>query len=318
VLATELAGQGASFTIIDADPNKQVSRWAKRPGKPIGLAVVDDVSENAILDQIDQAAMRSAFVVVDLEGTRSLMVGYAISRADLVIVPTQGSLLDATEAANAIRLVRDQEKASGRTIPTAVLFTRTSAALKPRSLRAIADELAQARRQGARGADARARRLPRHLLVRRLARRSRSNASQQHPGRRRQRPRLLARSDRASAADEGGSRVMSKTPSSIFEGDPLDVSGFAPKTDASAAVPDDVVRLLSEAARFPSREAIPRRPPRIYRTGRTMQFNARATPQTVEALYAIADQQGWLVSEALEHALAALKRELAGQGRGQL
>ena len=40
--------------------------------------------------------------------------------------------------------MRNQEKASGRTIPTAVLFTRTSAALKPRSLRVIADELAQA------------------------------------------------------------------------------------------------------------------------------------------------------------------------------
>ncbi len=54
--------------------------------------------------------------------------------------------------------------------------------------------------------------------------------------------------------------------------------------------------------------------PRIPRTGRTMQFNARATPQTVEALYAIADQQGWLVGETLERALAALRRELAGQG----
>jgi hypothetical protein len=43
--------------------------------------------------------------------------------------------------------------------------------------------------------------------------------------------------------------------------------------------------------------------------------NARATPETVEAFYAIADKQGWLVSEALEQALAALKRELAGQGR---
>jgi hypothetical protein len=32
---------------------------------------------------------------------------------------------------------------------------------------------------------------------------------------------------------------------------------------------------------------------------------------------AVADQQGWLVSEALEQALAALKRELAGQSRGQ-
>ena len=76
----------------------------------------------------------------------------------------------------------------------------------------------------------------------------------------------------------------------------------------------EVTRRSAEAARFPSREAISRRPPRIYRTGRTMQFNARATPETVEAFYAIADQQGWLVSEALEHALAALKREFAGRG----
>ena len=45
-----------------------------------------------------------------------------------------------------------------------------------------------------------------------------------------------------------------------------------------------------------------------------MQFNARTTPQTVEALYAIADRQGWLVGETLERALAALQRELAGQG----
>jgi hypothetical protein len=40
---------------------------------------------------------------------------------------------------------------------------------------------------------------------------------------------------------------------------------------------------------------------------------ARHDPREFEAFYAIADQ-GWLVSEALEHALAALKRELAGQG----
>ena len=33
-------------------------------------------------------------------------------------------------------------------------------------------------------------------------------------------------------------------------------------------------------------------------------------------MYEVADQQGWLVGETLEHALAALKRELAGQGRG--
>jgi chromosome partitioning protein len=101
------------------------------------------VTEDAILDRIDQASRQSAFVIVDLEGTASLMVGYAISRADLVIIPTQGSLLDATEAVMAIRLVRNMEKTAGKTISTAILFTRTSAAIRPRSLQAIEVELSQ-------------------------------------------------------------------------------------------------------------------------------------------------------------------------------
>jgi chromosome partitioning protein len=143
VLASELAGQRASVTIIDADPNRPVSRWANRPGKPSSLTVIADVTEDAILDRIDQASRQAAFVIVDLEGTASLMVGYAISRADLVVIPTQGSLLDAAEAVKAIRLVRNMEKTAGKTIPTAILFTRTSAAIRPRSLQAIEVELSQ-------------------------------------------------------------------------------------------------------------------------------------------------------------------------------
>jgi hypothetical protein len=56
--------------------------------------------------------------------------------------------------------------------------------------------------------------------------------------------------------------------------------------------------------------------PRRHRTGRTQQFNARTTPETVAGFYEIADQQRWLVGETLEHALAALRRELEGQGKG--
>ena len=44
ILATELAGQGASVAIIDADPNRPVSRWSGRPGKPAGLTVVADAT----------------------------------------------------------------------------------------------------------------------------------------------------------------------------------------------------------------------------------------------------------------------------------
>jgi chromosome partitioning protein len=140
VLATELAQRGAAVTVIDADPNHPVSQWAKRPGCPQTLTVIGAVSEETIIDTIEDASAKTVFVVVDLEGTASMTVAYAISRADLVIIPVQGSQLDAAEAAKAIRLIRQQEKAFAREIPYAVLFTRTSTAIKPRTFQHIRSE----------------------------------------------------------------------------------------------------------------------------------------------------------------------------------
>jgi chromosome partitioning protein len=144
LLAAELAERGASVTFIDADPNKPVSRWSSRPGKPATLTVLTDITEDTIIDTIERAATESAFVVVDLEGTASMMVGYALSRADLAIIPTQGSQLDAAEAVKAIALIRRQERAFAKTIPLAVLFTRTSAAIRPRTLKSIESEFVNA------------------------------------------------------------------------------------------------------------------------------------------------------------------------------
>jgi chromosome partitioning protein len=144
LLATALAEHGATVTVIDADINRPLSSWAKHPGKPGSLTVLSDVNEGTITDTIEEAAARTAFVIVDLEGTASLMVGLAISRADLVIIPTQGSQLDAAETAKTMRLVRIQEKSLRLKIPTAILFTRTSAALRPRTLLAIETEFRKA------------------------------------------------------------------------------------------------------------------------------------------------------------------------------
>ncbi len=144
LLASELAERGASVTLIDADPNKPVSRWGSRPGKPATLTILADITEDTIIDTIERAATESAFVVVDLEGTASMMVGYALSRADLAIIPTQGSQLDAAEAVKAIALIRRQERAFNKTIPLAVLFTRTSAAIRPRTLKSIESEFVSA------------------------------------------------------------------------------------------------------------------------------------------------------------------------------
>jgi chromosome partitioning protein len=140
VLATEIARKGAAVTIIDADPNKPVTDWAKLPGRPDNLTVISDVTEESIIEEIEAAEQRTPFVIIDLEGTASVAVAYAISRADLVIVPTQGSQLDAKQAGRAIRLIKQQEKAFRRKIPHAILFTRTSAAIRPRTLRHIQEQ----------------------------------------------------------------------------------------------------------------------------------------------------------------------------------
>ena len=106
LLATELAERGTTVTVVDADPNQPVTRWSRKPGKPKKLTVVSGITEETLIDSIDIAARKTAFVIVDLEGTASLMVAQAMSRADLVVIPTKGSELDAIEAIKVRRPVQ--------------------------------------------------------------------------------------------------------------------------------------------------------------------------------------------------------------------
>lgn len=101
--------------------------------------------------------------------------------------------------------------------------------------------------------------------------------------------------------------------------DALDVSSFTPKPAAPPGISSDQVRAVSEVANFRSRDPIPppvpaeKRPPRRYRTGRNVQLNVKARAEAIEAFYAIADAQGWVLGEAFEQAVAALEREIAGR-----
>jgi len=143
ILATELAHAGASVTVIDADPNRNVADWFKLPGAPAGLSVIADANEETIIDRIEEARAAAAFVIVDMEGTASVIVSYAIGLADLVIVPLQGSQLDARQAARAIKQVTSQERVVGRPIRHALLLTRTSPTLKPRTQQHIEKRLSE-------------------------------------------------------------------------------------------------------------------------------------------------------------------------------
>lgn len=133
LLATELAQKGAGVTVIDADPLGWISDWATKPDKPESLTVMGRPSEEDIIDQIEAAQRQSQFVIVDLEGTANMLVAFAISQSDLVVIPTQPSHMDGKGAAQAIKLIKQQEKAMRRNIPFAVLFTRVKAAIRTRT-----------------------------------------------------------------------------------------------------------------------------------------------------------------------------------------
>ncbi|EKE43295.1 Cobyrinic acid ac-diamide synthase [Oceaniovalibus guishaninsula JLT2003] len=141
LLASELASKGARVTIIDADPERWISQWGRLPGKPDTIRIVEGVGEEDIVDVIADEAAATQFVIIDLEGTASLMVANAVGMSDLVVIPTQGGSMDAKGAAKMIKLIRNQERMTRRPIAHAVLMTRISAAVASRALRNVRAQL---------------------------------------------------------------------------------------------------------------------------------------------------------------------------------
>jgi chromosome partitioning protein len=140
-LAEQIARR-VPVTIIDADPNHPIKSWAAGGDTPINMTIVSDVTDKTIGETIADAATKTPFVIVDLEGTAATIVAYAIAESDFVVVPTQGSQLDAEQASRAFGLIRAHERGIQKhkpdyKLPYAVLFTRTSAAIQSRDTRHI-------------------------------------------------------------------------------------------------------------------------------------------------------------------------------------
>src|SRR5581483_10344752 len=131
-------------TVIDADPNHPIKTWSSGGNTRARMTVVSDVDEDSMIERIEDAASKTPFVIVDLEGTASKIVVYAISQADFVVIPTQGSQLDANEASRAIRVVMQSEKMTGKRKPFAVLLTRTSPLIRTRGMAHIQKNLVAA------------------------------------------------------------------------------------------------------------------------------------------------------------------------------
>jgi len=149
LMAMDLAARGASVSVIDADPNQPLLDWKTKGTSKSSVEVIGGIREDSIMDRIEQQSQDKAFVLVDLEGTASLLVSRAIAYADFVVIPIQASAVDVRQGQKAITAVRNEERLAqrsnpSRTIPHRVLLTRTPAPGAPRShiQRQLEDEIA--------------------------------------------------------------------------------------------------------------------------------------------------------------------------------
>jgi chromosome partitioning protein len=142
LLALGLADEGRRVAIIDSDPNKPMMHWAGLPGRPSEISVHPAPTDPDINIAMREARARNAeWVILDTEGSVRGGMAFVSVRADLVLTPLAASTLEALQAFKAAQMVREFARRSTRGIHHACLLTRVPAAVKPRSLRVVVEQL---------------------------------------------------------------------------------------------------------------------------------------------------------------------------------
>ncbi len=127
-LADYWALKGLSVSMLDSDPNKNLSKWYNKKAineafEGVELKTIED--EEKIIDAAEKAAEERDIVLIDVAGVRSRALLYAAGIADLVIVPAQPSEDDIDEAINTIDAVKGAAKLARREIKYRVLLSQT-------------------------------------------------------------------------------------------------------------------------------------------------------------------------------------------------
>ena len=142
LLATELAGQGHRVAIIDCDPQQWITQWAEISGPLHNLEVISQVSVASLQCHLREMRDQVDFFVIDLAGARDALVTTAIGLSDHVMIPVQGSAMDAKGAAQILDLLAMMKEKANLAIPHSVVLTRVTSMVTTKALLAIKGLLA--------------------------------------------------------------------------------------------------------------------------------------------------------------------------------
>lgn len=133
LLAAAFRAAGLKVAVVDADRNRAIYRYfadpapADAPATHAGRLGVTAVTarDASVMDAISANLDTHDVVLVDLEGSENQGVVYAIGASDLVLIPSQASGLDVTEAVKILGTVRSAAALTKRDIPARIVMSRS-------------------------------------------------------------------------------------------------------------------------------------------------------------------------------------------------
>ncbi|MGF0540744.1 AAA family ATPase [Agrobacterium sp. ES01] len=133
LLAEQIHQAGGTVAILDCDPNQNIMQWAAQrgeQGREVPFLVRPVPTEADFLDTVESIRGRADYLIIDLEGTASNLVTYAISQSDLVLIPFEPTPMEARQAARAVQLIQNTGRMMNKAIGHALLLTRVNAAFQ--------------------------------------------------------------------------------------------------------------------------------------------------------------------------------------------
>ena len=119
-LAALMADDGAKVLIIDTDPQKTISSWAEKENSNVDFLYEDDDAK--LMPTVAATKNDYDVIFIDTAGFKSVMTVYAISAADLVLIPSKASEPDARGAIKTHAHVQSVSMAQSKEIPAYIIL----------------------------------------------------------------------------------------------------------------------------------------------------------------------------------------------------
>src|SRR5712692_2948406 len=115
---------GRQVALLDADPNRTLTRWHGKGNVLSEMTLRTELDEHAIIPTIGDLARGSDLVLVDCAGFGNQAMVFAIGAADLVLVPVMTDEANVFEALRTFKIVESASLLTRRKIPAQTLLCR--------------------------------------------------------------------------------------------------------------------------------------------------------------------------------------------------